>query len=138
VSGGPAAEREADAVSLVQAVEVPRRPAALLEPIIGGSRFRQLDRAADQVRRLLAGRTIWHVNSTATGGGVAEMLQVLVGYVNDFAAVPLALLGALVQLGWEKGLGAGTSDPATAWRERRVWPGRPPRATEALEEWSPA
>ena len=26
------------------------------------------------------GRTIWNVNSTAAGGGVAEMLQVLVGY----------------------------------------------------------
>jgi trehalose synthase len=71
-------------VSLITAMEVPRRSAALLEPIIGGSRFIQLDRAADQVRRLLAGRTIWNVNSTATGGGVAEMLQVLVGYVNDF------------------------------------------------------
>jgi len=71
-------------VSLVKAVEVPRRPAALLEPIIGGPRFAQLVGAADQVRRLLAGRTIWNVNSTATGGGVAEMLQVLVGYVNDF------------------------------------------------------
>ena len=34
-------------------------------------------------RRVLAGRTIWTVNSTAAGGGVAEMLQVLVGYVQD-------------------------------------------------------
>ncbi len=33
---------------------------------------------------MLAGRTIWNVNSTAAGGGVAEMLQVLVGYVQDF------------------------------------------------------
>ena len=32
---------------------------------------------------MLAGRTIWNVNSTAAGGGVAEMLQVLVGYVQD-------------------------------------------------------
>ena len=32
---------------------------------------------------MLAGRTVWNVNSTATGGGVAEMLQVLVGYVQD-------------------------------------------------------
>ncbi len=32
---------------------------------------------------MLAGRTIWNVNSTAAGGGVAEMLQVLVGYVED-------------------------------------------------------
>ena len=54
---------------------------SLLEPIIGGQRYAQLVGTADQVRRLLAGRTIWNVNSTATGGGVAEMLQVLVGYV---------------------------------------------------------
>jgi trehalose synthase len=70
-------------VSLVSAVEVPRRPVSLLEPIVGGLRYLRLTNAADEVRQLLAGRTIWNVNSTATGGGVAEMLQVLVGYVND-------------------------------------------------------
>ena len=32
-------------------------------------------------RELLAGRTLWTVNSTARGGGVAEMLRSLVGYV---------------------------------------------------------
>jgi trehalose synthase len=32
-------------------------------------------------RELLAGRTLWTVNSTASGGGVAEMLRSLVGYV---------------------------------------------------------
>jgi trehalose synthase len=70
-------------VSLVSVVEVPRRPVSVLEPIIGGARYGQLAGAADRVRRRLAGRTIWNVNSTATGGGVAEMLQVLVGYVTD-------------------------------------------------------
>jgi trehalose synthase len=74
---------KADALSLLKAVEVPRRPVSSLEPIIGGPRYRQLVGAADQVRQLLAGRTIWNVNSTATGGGVAEMLQALVGYVKD-------------------------------------------------------
>ena len=64
-------------MSLVSAVEVPRRPVSGLEPIIGGPRYVQLVRAADQVRQLLAGRTIWNVNSTAVGGGVAEMLQAL-------------------------------------------------------------
>jgi trehalose synthase len=63
-------------------VEVPRRPISLLEPVIGGQRYRELTGAADQVRQLLAGRTVWNVNSTATGGGVAEMLEVLVGYVD--------------------------------------------------------
>jgi trehalose synthase len=78
-------------VSLVSAVEVPRRPVSLLEPIIGGPRYRQLAGAADQVRQLLAGRTIWNVNSTAVGGGVAEMLQALVGYVTDLG-IPIGWL----------------------------------------------
>ena len=78
-------------MSLVSAVEVPRRPVSLLEPIIGGPRYAQLLLAADQVRRLLAGRTIWNVNSTATGGGVAEMLQALVGYVTDLE-IPIGWL----------------------------------------------
>ena len=70
-------------MSLVHAVEVPRRPVSLLEPVIGASRYELLARGANLVRHMLAGRTIWNVNSTAAGGGVAEMLQVLVGYVQD-------------------------------------------------------
>ena len=71
-------------MSLVTEVKVPRQSASLLEPIIGGERYRRLVQAADQVRQLQAGRTIWNVSSTAVGGGVAEMLEVLVGYVSDF------------------------------------------------------
>jgi len=78
-------------VSLVTAVKVPRRPVSLLEPIIGGPRYVRLIEAADQVRKLLAGHTIWNVNSTATGGGVAEMLQVLVGYVSELE-IPIGWL----------------------------------------------
>jgi trehalose synthase len=64
-------------------VEVPRLPLSRLEPVIGAPRYAELTRTADQVRQVLAGRTIWNVNSTAAGGGVAEMLQILVGYVQD-------------------------------------------------------
>jgi trehalose synthase len=70
-------------VSLLHAVEVPRQPVYRLEPVIGAPRYAELTRAAGHVRQVLAGRTIWNVNSTAAGGGVAEMLQVLVGYVQD-------------------------------------------------------
>jgi len=70
-------------VSLVHAVEVPRRPVSRLKPVIGARRFEQVTQAAERTRAVLAGRTIWNVNSTAVGGGVAEMLQVLVGYVQD-------------------------------------------------------
>ena len=78
-------------MSLVSAVEVPRRPVSRLETIIGGPRYRQLAGAADQVRHMLAGHTIWNVNSTAVGGGVAEMLQALVGYVTDLG-IPIGWL----------------------------------------------
>jgi trehalose synthase len=77
-------------MSLVRAVEVPRRPASLLEPVIGARRFEQLTQTAERVRAGLSGRTIWNVNSTAAGGGVAEMLQVLVGYVQ----------GLDISIGW--------------------------------------
>ena len=70
-------------MSLVHAVEVPRLPVSRLEPVFGAPRYAELVGAADRVRQVLAGRTIWNVNSTVAGGGVAEMLQVLVGYVQD-------------------------------------------------------
>ena len=84
MTDGPAGgDGKADAVSLLHVVEVPPRPVSRLEPVIGALRYERLTRGADQLRRLLAGRTIWNVNSTAAGGGVAEMLQVLVGYGQD-------------------------------------------------------
>ena len=67
-------------MSLVHAVEVPRRPVSRLEPIVGAARYMRLARAADRLRQVLAGRSVWNVSTTAAGGGVAEMLQVLVGY----------------------------------------------------------
>ncbi len=78
-------------MSLVNAVNVPQQPVSRLEPIIGCPRYLRLTDTAGQVRRLLAGRTIWNVNSTAAGGGVAEMLQVLVGYVKDLG-IPISWL----------------------------------------------
>src|SRR5262249_40879224 len=48
-------------------------------------RTTQLLAAAADFRKLVNGRTIWNFSSTATGGGVADMLQVLVGYTKDLA-----------------------------------------------------
>jgi len=55
----------------------PERFDAVLAPE-GVERFRQ---TIARGRELLEGRTLWTVNSTARGGGVAEMLRSLVGYV---------------------------------------------------------
>ncbi len=70
-------------MSLVRSVEVAGHPVARLEEVIGGERQARLVGAADQFRQRLAGRTVWNVSSTAVGGGVAEMLRVLVGYIQD-------------------------------------------------------
>ena len=54
----------------------PRR----LEPLIGTERVEALIEAASALRALLGDRRIVNINSTATGGGVAEMLATLLGY----------------------------------------------------------
>ena len=53
----------------------PERFRALL-----GDDFSRVERAMGEAGRIFAGRVIWHVNSTARGGGVAEMLQSLLAY----------------------------------------------------------
>jgi len=68
---------------LVREVPSHRRPVERLAPIIGADRYARLRSVADGFRTRFAGRTIWNVNSTEVGGGVAEMLQGLVGYVED-------------------------------------------------------
>ncbi len=67
----------------VQEVQVPIRALSRFRPLIGAQRYEELGQAAAQASRLLEGLTVWNVSSTAAGGGVAEMLQVLVGYTLD-------------------------------------------------------
>src|SRR2546428_7379870 len=58
-------------------------------PPLSPERFRDLldpdgwdafERGLARVRQLLEGRVLWNVNSTAAGGGVAEMLRSFVAY----------------------------------------------------------
>ena len=48
--------------------------------LLGEKRITQLAVQAEATDRVLADRTVWNVNSTAQGGGVAEMLEVLLAY----------------------------------------------------------
>ncbi len=64
----------------LEEVEVQALEPARLEPLVGGERMRQFEEAADAVRSALAGHSVVNVNSTAVGGGVAEMLQTLLAY----------------------------------------------------------
>jgi trehalose synthase len=64
-------------------VTVPTRPLSQLDSVIGPARADRLGAAANEFRDGLGGRTVWNVSSTAAGGGVAEMVQSLIGYVLD-------------------------------------------------------
>jgi trehalose synthase len=62
--------------------EVRIRPVnpARLAPVIGPARMRELAGAIRGARLALGSRTVVNVNSTAVGGGVAELLETLLGY----------------------------------------------------------
>jgi trehalose synthase len=50
------------------------------EEVITPDRYEQLIETVVRALELFDGRTIWNINSTARGGGVAEMLQSLLAY----------------------------------------------------------
>ena len=51
-----------------------------LAGLLSSARAERLADGATRARELFAGRTLWNVNATATGGGVAEMLLALLAY----------------------------------------------------------
>ena len=61
-------------------VEVEAVPLELLAGILAPDRAEHMFDAAARARAAFGDRTIWHVNATAHGGGVAEMLQTLLAY----------------------------------------------------------
>ena len=64
----------------MEEVEVKALPLELLASILTTQRARRLAESAARARAQFGDRTIWHVNATAHGGGVAEMLQTLLAY----------------------------------------------------------
>ena len=65
---------------MTQQVHVEPLDIEQLATIVGAERQVALRAAAQAARSALAGRVIVHVNATATGGGVAELLPPLLGY----------------------------------------------------------
>jgi trehalose synthase len=63
-------------------VEVAARPLTALDGILTAEQAERFRAAAAEAVTVLSGRTVWNVSSTATGGGVAEMLHTLLGYVS--------------------------------------------------------
>ncbi|MEZ5077727.1 MAG: glycosyltransferase [Solirubrobacterales bacterium] len=62
-------------------VPIAPEPLDRYRPLIGEAEFEEIERFAEGARERFHGRAIWHVNSTARGGGVAELLQALLPYV---------------------------------------------------------
>ncbi len=67
-------------MALPRDIEVVPRSTASLGRYIGAHRLAALEAAATAAVRSAGSATVWNVNSTADGGGVAEMLRLLVGY----------------------------------------------------------
>jgi trehalose synthase len=61
-------------------VDIDPSPLDRLATLLDPGRAARLAEHAQRARSLLDGRTVWNVNATATGGGVAEMLQALLAY----------------------------------------------------------
>jgi trehalose synthase len=54
--------------------------------VLAPERWAAFERTFEEGRRLLSGRVVWNVNSTAGGGGVAELLSSLVPYARGAGA----------------------------------------------------
>jgi trehalose synthase len=61
-------------------VQIPQLSFDRFLAIIGRTGAERLRHTVDDAKSILDGRTIWHINSTRSGGGVAEMLQTFLGY----------------------------------------------------------
>ena len=66
-------------MAALEEVEVGALPVERFREVLG-ERFGEIDRGILRARELFDGRVVWHVNSTARGGGVAELLQSLLAY----------------------------------------------------------
>ena len=63
-------------------VQVPVHRLDRFRPLMG-ERYAEIEEVASWARTGFAGRAIWHLSSTARGGGVAEMLSTLLPYARD-------------------------------------------------------
>jgi trehalose synthase len=64
----------------MQQIEIQAAPLEMLGMLLTPRRSDRLMSQAARARVLLADRVVWNVNATAYGGGVAEMLQILLAY----------------------------------------------------------
>ena len=64
-------------------IGIPPRRLARFADILPPERYEASLATLGRVAGMLRGRVVWHVSSTARGGGVAEMMGPLIGYARD-------------------------------------------------------
>ena len=69
--------------SIVHEVPVVPRPDARFEELVGGGEAERYEERLARGRASLGEGRLWHINSTAEGGGVAELLRSTLGYLRD-------------------------------------------------------
>lgn len=67
-------------IPLLSDVQVAPRSLEAFASVLDAAGVDRVQRGIEEARPVFAGRTVWNVNSTARGGGVAEMLGPLLGY----------------------------------------------------------
>ena len=67
--------------AVMQEIEIAPLEPGRLTALLSAERLSRFDSVTVGARNLLDGHTVWNVNATAQGGGVAEMLQTLLAYV---------------------------------------------------------
>jgi trehalose synthase len=63
-------------------VQIGTHPLERFRPLLG-EEFAEIEKVAAWAKTAFAGRAIWHLSSTARGGGVAELLGTLLPYARD-------------------------------------------------------
>ena len=69
--------------TLVNQVELGRAPIKPFRRLVGEVVWSELQSVIGSLKGAMGGRVLWNVNSTARGGGVAEMLASLIPYERD-------------------------------------------------------
>ena len=67
-------------MSAIKTVSVPSLPTSRFQGVLTPEDWAHFRDAIAEAQVMLEGRVIWHINSTAAGGGVAEMMRSLIGY----------------------------------------------------------
>jgi len=71
---------EGGGLTSIREITIGSYPLQRLLPIVGESEIQRAEGVAAKARDCLRSRAIWNINSTASGGGVAEMLHSLLPY----------------------------------------------------------